>query len=220
MRRRPLAFDPSRLIESEKLSELKQLCLRAPSSYNSQPFRCVLVDRDDVKDDLAHCMIGVKNARHILSAPITAVFLADTESFKNSTLFKEHLHQNETFQQRKRRYDNQAFISGSHGSALRKIVESFSSLAPIQIPEDPTVWAVKQTCFFGDHWLLACAGLGLSSYVMEGFDERRVRHVVGASDRYYCPFVIATGYSKDPIADLPETPRLNPDEVFFANRLA
>ena len=49
---------------------------RAPSSFNAQPYRCIIVDDADVKAQLADAMLG-RNAMAVTSAPVTAVFLAD-----------------------------------------------------------------------------------------------------------------------------------------------
>lgn len=223
IRRSAKAFDPSRLIADDILNELKENCLRAPSSFNAQPFRCVLVRDDRIKHDLAHAMVGLKNAQRVCDAAITAVFLADTESWKNLGASTDVQGAAETFQERKRKQADVAFVSGSHGTAFRKLVENASMLAPTKIPEDPVLWSVKQTVFFADHWLLSSAALGLVTSPMEGFDEPRVREAVGASSRYYCPMIIPTGYEKEQENSLPEeaalSPRFKASDMFIDNRL-
>jgi nitroreductase len=212
-------FDPMKEISLEEIDLIKNACLRAPSSFNSQPFRCVLVREPEIKKDLAHTMIGLDNARRILQAPLTAVFLADKQSVLNKDKMFE-LSENQrtplTYQQKKRNEDNMAYVSGFNG-ALIQTAAGFASefLAPTQVPEDETVWAVKQTIFFVDHYLLACAALGVSTSPMEGFDEQRVRHVVGASDRYYCPVVVPTGYEQI----TKESDENNESEIHLSARL-
>jgi len=220
-RRSAKAFDPSRTVSEDQLGELKTLALRAPSSFNAQPFKCVLVRDQGLKDDLAHAMVGINNARRVRDAPLTAVFLADTESWTRAEGSDNP--EGETFQQRKRKQADVAFVAGAQGAALRKAVQTASLLAPTKIPEDPVLWSVKQTIFFVDHWLLSCAALGLSTAPMEGYNEPRVRDVVGASSRYYCPVVVPTGYTALGDASLDETtplsPRYNAADMFFDNQL-
>jgi len=51
---------------------------RAPSSFNTQPYRIILVQDKEQRARLAACMSG-KNAPACLQAPLVAVFCADTE---------------------------------------------------------------------------------------------------------------------------------------------
>lgn len=222
LRRRPSKFDSTRMIEPDVLQQLKERCLRAPSSFNAQPFRCVLVSDSEAKEELAHAMSSTGNTRRILQAPLTAVFLADTESYRRMTLLREDQSRGKTFAQRKREQENVAFVSGHHGVAIRTIAKQISTLGPIQLPEDPVVWSVKQTMLFVDHWILASTELGLAAWPMEGFDEHRVRASVGADNRYYCPVVVPTGYSTSNLEDEQSkeaSPRLAPEEVFIDNAL-
>lgn len=52
------------------------LSQRAPSSFNAQPYRCIIVDDAAVKSQLADAMLG-RNTVAVATAPVTVVFLAD-----------------------------------------------------------------------------------------------------------------------------------------------
>ena len=56
-----------------KIVELTQL---APSSFNLQPYKIILIKSDEMKDMLAEAM-SPGNVRHVKNAAYTAVFAAD-----------------------------------------------------------------------------------------------------------------------------------------------
>ncbi len=68
------------------------------------------------------------------------------------------------------------------------------------VPEFPAVhrryWLVKQVMLTAMNFMLAAESAGLSTLPMEGFDEGRVRKVLGIPRRCIVPVVIAVGYAK------------------------
>ena len=46
-------------------------------------------------------------------------------------------------------------------------------------------------------FVLACRANGLSSMIMEGFDGRYVRDMIGCSKRYFVTGLVPFGYGKD-----------------------
>lgn len=56
-----------------KIVELTQL---APSSFNLQPYKIILIKSDEMKDMVAEAM-SPGNVRHVKNAAYTAVFAAD-----------------------------------------------------------------------------------------------------------------------------------------------
>lgn len=65
-------------IPEEIIGEVIAVTQRAPTSFNSQPYRIILVRNKAQREALAECMAG-KNDVAVMSAPVTAVFCADTE---------------------------------------------------------------------------------------------------------------------------------------------
>jgi Nitroreductase family len=57
----------------EKLLRLSQL---APSSFNLQPYKMILVQQQSMKEALADTMLG-GNGQRVLDAPLTIVYLSD-----------------------------------------------------------------------------------------------------------------------------------------------
>ena len=58
-------------------------------------------------------------------------------------------------------------------------------------------WLTKQTMLCAMTLMLAASAAGLSTLPMEGFDERRVRQVLGIPRSQVVTVVIAVGYSAD-----------------------
>lgn len=190
-RRSALRFDPDRPIDHDTLVKLKELTIRAPTAFNSQPVKCVLVSSADRKKELAHAMAAPKNAVRVVDAPLTAVFLADKQAWReilpNDTMDAKTADKLQT---------RIKYMSGAMGgTALRAGAKIASLLAPTPSPHTPELWATKSTMLVVSYWLLTSAALDLSTSPMEGFDEARIRSAVGAQgDRYYCPIVVPTGY--------------------------
>ena len=65
-------------IDPALLHEVLALTLRAPSSFNTQPFKVVIVEDADARARLAAAMIGPPNIERVKNAPCTAIFCADT----------------------------------------------------------------------------------------------------------------------------------------------
>lgn len=66
-------------IPDHVLAELLTLSQRAPSSFNVQPYTCVVVRGEEAKQRLAGAMLG-SNGQSVLEAPVTLVLAADLES--------------------------------------------------------------------------------------------------------------------------------------------
>lgn len=63
------------------LKQVLQVSLRAPSSFNLQPWRFVVASKEETKRAIANCMPGA-NAKRVLEAPASVVLLADKEAVR------------------------------------------------------------------------------------------------------------------------------------------
>ena len=78
----------------------------------------------------------------------------------------------------------------------------------------PQAWSYKNTSMVAYAVMLAAQSHGIGSCPMEGFDARRVRHVVGLPSRYDVPLVVSMGYPSEKNVQLPFS-RFEFDELFF-----
>ena len=72
-------YDPDKKISEDLLKEIMETAQRAPSSFNSQPSKVILVRDPEFKLALAEGMGTDSNKNIVLTADTSAVFLADLE---------------------------------------------------------------------------------------------------------------------------------------------
>ena len=73
------AFDATRDVPEAILEDVMQLTRRAPSSFNIQPWTCVLVRSAAQRELVGRAALSESNRRRVMDAPLTAVFCADLE---------------------------------------------------------------------------------------------------------------------------------------------
>ena len=76
------SFDKDRSIDPVLIERLLRLSQMAPSSFNLQPYKMILVQDEAARAALADTMLG-GNGQRVLDAPLTIVYLSDkgTDSF-------------------------------------------------------------------------------------------------------------------------------------------
>lgn len=200
--------------------ECLTLSRRAPTGFNAQPYRVVLVHSPRDKERLAEFCLG-RNADRVRDADCTAVFLADGECGREGRRLA-------------------ALLGGRRWRRLRTLVLLFSSGYPLPrwlgvplsfgvrlgvsvlafaarrlrslkrsfprlplVPDDvqllPTLtsaetWSQKNTMLVAMTFLLACASRGLATCPMEGFDAAGVRRALGIPrGRYSIPLIASVG---------------------------
>ena len=72
-------FDSNKRIQNDLLKDIMETAQRAPSSFNTQPHKVVIVRDNEYKLALAEGMLGDSNKNVVLTADTNAVFLADLE---------------------------------------------------------------------------------------------------------------------------------------------
>jgi nitroreductase len=77
-------------------------------------------------------------------------------------------------------------------------------------------WSYKNASMVAMTVMLAAQAHGISSCPMEGFDARRVRHVLRLPERYEIPIIVTLGYPKDGYTPRPRA-RFDFDDMFFEN---
>ncbi len=177
----------------------------APSGFNLQPTHWVVVDDPDLKDRLASACF---NQPQIREAPATVVFVGDRDVAAN------HLEDVLSMELEARSID-----ARYAGIARRLVDQSFNTgplglgwlaravLDPLRrfrrpVAEAPAVqrrfWLVKQVMLAVMNFMLAARAAGLDTCPMEGFDEVRVRRILGIPNRYLVALVVPVGTSADP----------------------
>lgn len=224
-RRTARAFDGARDVPAAVLRDVLAMTQRAPSSFNLQPWTCVIVRSPAQRELLGRAMLSASNASRVLDAPATAVFCADLEPSRSIDRLRCDA---ERSGRDARSVDDLALAVGYYATAgtvasLAKAVaaKALSPLVPAPEPTGAEAWAVKSAMLAASSYMLGATAHGLATAPMEGFvrgprplkrlrsardsyfdppapppqDAARIRAYLDVPDRYAIPLVVATGYA-------------------------
>jgi nitroreductase len=168
-------------IAPELLRQLLELTVAAPSSFNIQDWRIIVVVDPEQRAALgAACF----NQPQILQAPVNLVFAADIKAGERDiTPIIE-----------------QGMKTGawSEGTAnyFKKAIPEFS----VGLGDKAREYAIKDAIIAATHAMLAAESLGLSTCMMNGWIEDKVKAVIGAENDsdIAIALVLPIGYAAEP----------------------
>lgn len=198
LQRRAIKSFKSDPIDPDLLQRLIELTVAAPSSFNLQPWRIVLVRDEAQKQALAEAAWG---QAQITQAPVTFVFAVDTEGWRDRTPIYEKALQN--------------------GAWTQQTVDYFDkAIPPFQegLGDKNREYPIKDAIIAATHLMLAAESLGLSSCPMNGWMEDKVKAVIGAADHanVAIALLVPIGYAAEPRKD---PGRLDLSSTVFVDRL-
>jgi nitroreductase len=198
LQRRAIKSFKSDPIPPEILNRLVELTVAAPSSYNLQDWRIILIQDQAQKQALSEASWG---QQQVVQAPVTFIFAADTESWRDRSAINETALQNGAWNQQTIDYFNQA-------------IPSFQE----SLGEKRREYAIKDAIIAATHLMLAAQSLGLSTCPMNGWLEDKVKAVIGAADQpnIVIALVVPVGYAAEPRKD---AGRLPTSHTVFVDRL-
>ncbi|MCU0565108.1 MAG: nitroreductase family protein [Oculatellaceae cyanobacterium Prado106] len=168
-------------ISPDTLQYLLELTVAAPSSFNTQSWRIILVQDEAKKAALAEASWG---QQQITQAPVTVVFAADTSAGEGdlSAIYESGL---------------------ATGAWTEATVNYFKSAIPqfqTTLGEKRREYAIKDAIIAATHLMLAAESLGLATCPMNGWIEEKVKAVVGLSDRpeIAIALLVPVGYAAEP----------------------
>jgi nitroreductase len=176
-RRATVGYKPDP-VPDEVLQELLELALLAPSGYNLQPWRFVVVrDEQNRKKLRAAAMDQPK----VEEAPVVLICCADPTGWKNDL--------DDVFELGKQ--------TGSMPSD--EVAEKIRSAATSYLNSvDNIVWATKQTMIAFTHLMLLAECYGLDTAPMEGFYEDKVKQAFDIPEHLLVLALLAIGYAGKP----------------------
>lgn len=193
-------FDSSKTISPEVMRSIVRTTQAAPSSFNFQPYKIVLVSARDLKEVLARtACLGFLNTRKVLNCSVLAVFLSDkvpSDLTDKVVALEAASGADPEYVRSLPQKTNFLIGKGVLAGKLKRLATHL--LSPLQAsPGIPAVeaWSEKNTTFAAQNYMLAATSLGISTCPMEGFDARRVTSLLEIpEERYSVPYIIATGY--------------------------
>lgn len=170
------------------LKQLIELTVAAPSSWNLQDWRLVVVQDTAQRQVLCEAAF---NQAQILQAPVTFVFAADVAAWKKD--------QTPIYEQ-----------AIANGAWTESTVEYFQKAVPQfqeNLGEKQREYAIKDAMIAATHLVLAAESLGLSTCFMNGWTEEKVKEAIGAADDpdLVIAVLVPVGYAAEP--------RLNPGRL-------
>jgi len=186
-------------ISPELLKQLVELTVAAPSSYNIQDWRIILVQDDEQKAALS---AAAWNQKQIVEAPVTFVFAAD------ATAGEQDL--------------TPIYDQGLQTAAWTEATVNYFKTAIPQhqagLGDKRREYAIKDAVIAATHLVLAAESLGLSTCFMNGWIEEKVKEVIGAADNpdIAIALLVPVGYAAESRRDpgrLPFTYNVFVDKV-------
>ncbi len=200
-RRATQSFDGTPVPE-EDLKRILQAGLEAPSGYNLQPWRFVVVREPEQRKRLRAAAF---NQPKVEEAPVVIVACGDPHGWKESDL-EEMLRLNEHINDETRgviRKNVHGFLGGQAGDAAG-------------IGTDFGVWVNRHTMIALTTIMWMAEVLGYDTAPMEGFSEQAVKQTLGIPDRVRVVALLAIGRRKGP--KKPYGKRFPMERLVFADR--
>ncbi|MVU82900.1 dehydrogenase [Nocardia sp. ET3-3] len=153
-------------VAAQDIDTLTELAMEAPSSWNLQDRSVVVVTDPAVREGLVWATGGQPQPQE---APVTLVFVAEPHAWKND--------RTDIFDLARRNHAwNDEFIAGFAAAST----EFQQGLAERDLLRE---YAVKDAMIAATYVMLAATELGLATSPMNGWDEAKVKKVIGIADR-------------------------------------
>ena len=169
--RRSVRRFTSDTIPESDLRELVRLAGRAPSAWNIQPWRFVVVTDPAVKERLRDAAYG---QQQVTSAPAVIVLYSDMRDALAT--IDDAIHPD---------------VQGEQREAQKKgILAAFAKKSD----DERESWGVQQSNIALGYLLLLAEGMGLGTSPMAGFQPAKVKEILALPAHVQIPAIVAIGY--------------------------
>jgi nitroreductase len=202
--RRATAHFDSTPVPGEDLERILEAGLAAPSGYNLQPWRFVVVRNPEQRKKLREAAMGQPKVEE---APVIIVACGDPHAWKNGDL------------ELMLKTANQRGMPDSGNDGARKSVSGLLSGnggAAAGIGGDVNLWVNRHTMIAFTTMMWMAEALGYDTAPMEGFWEDKVRNVVGIPEHVRVVALLAIGHRRGP--DKLYGGRFEKSHLLFAER--
>jgi nitroreductase len=169
-RRRSIrSYEPEPIPQAE-LEEILRVTSLAPSAFNVQPWRFVIVQTPELKERLAAAAF---NQRQVRSAPAVIVLYTDMRDALEHV--DEVLHP--------------GMDAATRAVAREGVLKPFSAMSEAELE----AWGGEQGHIALGYLLLAAEAHGYQTSTMAGFDKQEVRRLLDLPDHVRVPALVAIG---------------------------
>lgn len=173
-RRATPAFLPDP-VKEEDLNRILRAGLQAPSSYNMQPWRFVVVRDPEQRKRLR---IAAMNQEQVVEAPVVIVACGDLDGWKEDL-------------------EEVIRIGRTRGYTEPQIERKRKNVTQdLESQPNMSMWVTKQTMIAATTMMWVAETLGYDTGPMEGFHENQVRDVLGIPQHVRVLFLLAIGHLK------------------------
>ncbi|NDV19902.1 nitroreductase family protein [Pseudodesulfovibrio sp. JC047] len=166
-------FDPTRDISDQLIRDLLEEAVKAPSSFNLQPWKVKILRDPETKAQLRSLAFDQPK---VTEAPVILMILADRDGWKEgSETLEKHFANNLEPEQRDWFIGTTQALYGSNEMASQ-------------------AFANKNAGLFAMSLMYAASNHGLHTHPMDGFDHDAVKKAWNIPDRYWISMLIAVGH--------------------------
>lgn len=176
-RRATRRFDPGRPISDDLLRRILHLATLAPSGYNLQPWRFVVVRDRRNRERLRACAF---NQPKVTEAQVVVIVLG-----------YHHPHRVDLAAMVARMQALGAIDGDSAAEWRARAGRKLENLA------DRPLWATRSAMLAAATLMIAAESLGVASAPMEGFEPEKVREAFSVPDDHTVCLLIALGYAAE-----------------------
>ncbi len=184
-------------IPEAALQEILRLGIRAPSGYNLQPWRFVVVREPENKEKLKACAF---NQRQVSEAPVVLICCGDRRVAESDYIESVI----------KLGFDNGA-VNEAYADVMRQKIPALFENHPCF--ENVEAWTNRHTMLAVAQLMIVAKSYGVDSCPMEGFVSAQVKAAFQIPEEVDVCCLLALGYVAEPFK--PYGGRFGIEQVFF-----
>ncbi|MCX7914535.1 MAG: nitroreductase family protein [Thermodesulfovibrionales bacterium] len=178
-------FDPHKEISEDILKSLLEIANLAPSSFNLQPWKVIIVRDPNRKRILRKCAFDQPKVEE---ASVVLIIIADPLAIEENL--------------------ERVFSSWENLGYMKPEMRDTYKAMVYQLEGEPDslkrkFFAIKNAALFAMNLMIAARGFGLETHPMDGFDEACIKREFNIPEDKIIPMLIAIGYLKEGVELLP-----------------
>ncbi|MEW5804815.1 MAG: nitroreductase family protein [bacterium] len=182
-------FEIGQEISDEKIKELLEISNLAPSSFNLQPWKLIVVRNPERKRILRRCAF---NQRKVEEATAVFIIIADPGCLEENL---------------DKVMDNWEELGYMKPEARKGYIDMIQNLYGSQNSLKRKFFAIKNASLFAMNLMITAKGMGFDTHPMDGFDEDSIKKEFDIPPDKVVPMIIAIGKLRSGVTLLPRAYR-------------
>ena len=205
-------FDRTKSIDLKQLERVLEATTRAPTGFILLGWYAIVVTEAPVREQLCQAALGQPQ---VLDAPVTVVFIGDTEPECNAPQVLEMGLETGYYGPLYGATFLRNVYYFMHGGPMQTMAAAKSAISAwysqatgtplISVPVSRVGYAWKQTMIPATTFVQLATAAGWDTCMMEGIDEGAVKRVLQVPERCTVPVLISVGYATAAAAERAQT---------------